>query len=165
MEHIDINNIMPQSTLGYIKGKGTTDLHFNLIQDIKANKGQGNQQLMISIDFSRATKEIKILVNFNNHHKDLKNRCTKDVSLLKILNARRDTPVHRLKTSIVKYSTSETNVNTTQGIQNSALRNVLGLARSSPVVSIASLSGVPPRNFINDINISRYVIKKASRAL
>lgn len=113
-------------------------------------------------------------VNFKKHHLNIKENLNTDINLLKMisslkhgihpysaLNIFKATIKSKLDYSamVTSYSPSE-NLHKTQVIQNLALRKVLGLTRSTPVMSISGISGIQPRVFQNEQKLSKYILKK-----
>lgn len=112
--------------------------------------------------------------NFKKHHNILKENMNRDLNSLKIISAINHgihpfTALNIFKaiiksrldySSLVTSISSKSNLDITQRIQNTALRFTLGLIKSTPIDSINSLSGMPPRKFQNELNIIKLIIKK-----
>lgn len=113
-------------------------------------------------------------LNFRRHHLNLKENINTDINLLKTLstishgihpysalNIFKATVKSKLDySSIITHNSSKRNLQTTQVIQNLALRKVLGLTKTTPVLSIASISGIKPRYFQNHQKLLKYFIKR-----
>lgn len=113
-------------------------------------------------------------MNFNKHHNSLKEKLQKDINLIKILsplghginpniaiNIFKSTIKSKLDySSLFTANSSKKNLQTTQTIQNSAIRTALGLTKTTPIVSIHNLSGIIPREFQNELNLANYFAKR-----
>lgn len=113
-------------------------------------------------------------MNFTKHHNSLKEKLQKDINLIKILshlahginpktalNIYKATIKSKLDySSLFTAKTSKQNLEITQIIQNSALRAVLGLTKTTPIISIHNLSGIIPREFQNELNLANFFLKK-----
>lgn len=113
-------------------------------------------------------------LNFKKHHSLLVQGIKHDINLIKILSAIRG-GIHpkislQLYSSLIKpkieYSalftlySKKSNAEILQKIKNAALRAALGLTRSTPVLSIMSLSATPTIEFEIESCMMKYIVKR-----